>query len=283
MQGPVLASHGPRLSLQRACRPQSAATSRPVCRELPRPVMSCQLESACCGHALCTESVAQSFVVADHSGMQAWRLSRALASLRTAEALCKRSADAHLLQQGCAVAQQQLLSSSWQPIHTRGWGFQSPQACGFRTTSSLFSSQPGSKRALEFTVNSSGTLESCCLPVQACCLVEAGDRHLVLLQGRGMWLAAAAQARLMISAPTRTSCADSCWTQLWSTWWVLPAARQCVLRSDTELESMPPVQKEHGWSDKALQAGAASLKLSPAVIGTLQRGPAELIEVTMGP
>ena len=39
------------------------------------------------------------------------------------------------------------------------------------------------------------------------------------------------------------------------------------------------LQKAHGWSDKALQAAAEQLQLSPAVTGMIERGPAELIEV----
>ena len=39
------------------------------------------------------------------------------------------------------------------------------------------------------------------------------------------------------------------------------------------------LQKEHGWSDRALQAAAEQLQLSPAVTGMFERGPAELVEV----
>ena len=41
------------------------------------------------------------------------------------------------------------------------------------------------------------------------------------------------------------------------------------------------LQKAHGWSDKALQAAAEQLQLSPAVAGMIERGPAELIEVRL--
>ena len=41
------------------------------------------------------------------------------------------------------------------------------------------------------------------------------------------------------------------------------------------------VQIEKGWTDAALIAGAQHIGLSPAAIGLLPRGPAELVEASL--
>ena len=43
---------------------------------------------------------------------------------------------------------------------------------------------------------------------------------------------------------------------------------------------MTRIQNDKGWSDAALIAGAKHIGLSPAIIGILPRGPAELVEAS---
>ena len=84
----------------------------------------------------------------------AWRLSKSLASLRTAEALCRGHAEAQHFHRACAIAQLQLMSHSShlnQTLASDAGHF----ARGFRTSTAFqAAAEPGSKRSLEFVVTS---------------------------------------------------------------------------------------------------------------------------------